>query len=322
MHGETRTSKDLQVRTVDKPENLRSELVRVLQRHRTSNQNPLTAAETPSRTTRSHLRSSTEPHNYSQAAANTIASTFGAQNVTVAQDSDPGFVLQPDADRSDPTPPWYGGIPLFYQNNKNDLCTLGFSFIGNDSGDAFSATAGHCGEGGLWGTNYNNNLIFGNTSTNYWVPASSTDDIQSLTSTQPFEPVVYVHDTTQPLTRNVVGYRDLQTGTITFDGYTKGGEKPGWTIDSYDQCIQGYHFDDGHTRCHISEASNPNAQTCYKGDSGGPVYQRNGDTNVYAVGLIIAGDPPDNYHNCFYYTIGAFRTLVNGKIQTISGTGG
>jgi hypothetical protein len=80
--------------------------------------------------------------------------------------------------------------------------SLGFAFIGNNSQLEFNATAGHWGPNGLFNTSYDHNYFLGNTSTNYWEPTASTDDIQSITSPGGFSYEVWYSDTAA---HNVIG---------------------------------------------------------------------------------------------------------------------
>lgn len=159
--------------------------------------------------------------NYSPAAAQALHARYGSA-VSVVPSAGRDLMIQPDS-RSNDTAPWWNGDPLFYNGNKNDLCTLGFAFIGNNSGREFNATAGHCGPNGSFNTSYNNNYFLGNTSTNYWTPSASTDDIQSITSPGGFSYAVWHSDTAA---HNVIGWGDFRNPQlVTMDGYTT-FEKP------------------------------------------------------------------------------------------------
>ncbi len=254
--------------------------------------------------------------NYTAAAAQALQSRYGSA-VSVVPATNPSLIIQP-ATRDDDTAAWFSGDPLFYNGNKNALCTLGFGFIGNNSGKEFNATAGHCGANGSFNTSYNNNYYLGHTSTNYWTPAASTNDIQSISSPGGFSYEVWYNNTQ---THNVIGWGNFGVGQlVTMDGFTT-NEKPDWTIQITDDCFSAAHWSDDYERCHIYQAYNASTTACYQGDSGGPVYQRTSNNNVYAAGLIIGGSTNNN-HYCYYYGIGAFRTLVNGHMMTASGSGG
>jgi hypothetical protein len=166
-------------------------------------------------------------------------------------------------------------------------------------------------------TNWRENYIIGHTSTNYWTPQDSTDDIQSINT-----PTSFTHETwyTETLAHEVIGWANFGVGElVTMDGATQ-DEKPHWKIKALDQCVPGYKWSDGYSRCHISEATNASAQSCYVGDSGGPVYQRTSTNNVYAAGLIIGGS--NDHHTCWFYVIGEYRDLVKGTPLTSTGSNG
>lgn len=247
--------------------------------------------------------------NYSTTVASELGARYGSA-VSVVRAADPTLAITP-ATRDDDTAPWFAGDPLFLNGNQSSLCTLAFMYTGNNSGNEFNMTAGHCGEG-TFNTNYNNNYLLGSTSTDYWAPVNSTNDVQSITSPGGFEPDVWFTNTN---THNILGAGNFGDGQqVTMDGMPS-GEKPGWTIIDSDQCISGVHFSDFYSRCHIWEATNSSAQSCYQGDSGGPVYQRTNGNGVYAAGIIIGGVKP-NYHTCFYMGIYPILSLVNGSIAT------
>jgi hypothetical protein len=258
---------------------------------------------------------SIELADYAPAAARALADRYGADSISVSQAPATDGPYIP-ASRSDDASPWYGGVPLFYNGQKGSLCTLGFAFRGNNSGNVFSATAGHCGTG-QFNTNYNHNYILGQTSTNYWPPLTSRDDVESIKTAGAFSPSVWY---TENDAHNTIGWGSFGPGDqVTMDGYTT-GQLPNWTIKATDQCVSGFNWSDGNPRCHIWEAKNSAAQACFQGDSGGPVYQRTSNNNEYAAGLIIGGS--DDHHTCWYYGIGPFRSLVNGKLLTSTGSGG
>ncbi|MGH2916161.1 MAG: hypothetical protein ACRDMX_14360 [Solirubrobacteraceae bacterium] len=185
-----------------------------------------------------------------------------------------------------------------------------FAFRGNNSGNIFQMTAGHCGGSSIW-TNLSTHYEMGGISSVYF--SNGGYDLETF-GCDCNEPVWYEGPgigTGQGSTQNVVGIWYCGDGSaVSTDGATT-GQVTGNTVEATNQCVE---FGDGKTTCHLNYAVNPSGQAiCQPGDSGGPVYQRIGNNNVYATGVIVGEYVGDD---CYYEDINDVLNLVNGSIMT------
>lgn len=249
--------------------------------------------------------------NYTSSAAQSLERQYGGTSwLTVA----PAQKHLPTrtANRYYDSPYFYNGDRVLFNNNfSGTKCTAAFAYTGNNSGNIFSTTAGHCGGSSVW-TNYNNHYKMGNISTNYF-SSSSGWDMESFHCECAY-PIWYEGPsigTSQGYLHNVAGTCYCGVGSyVTMDGATT-GEVGDNKVVQVNFC---YKFNDGITTCHLNYAYNPNGYTiCQGGDSGGPAYQRSSTSNVYATGLIVGTDFGDD---CYYHLIGAVMSKVNGTLIT------
>src|SRR6266498_2939736 len=209
-------------------------------------------------------------------------------------------------------PYFYSGDRVWFDNNPSGAkCTSGFAFRGNNSGNTFNTTAGHCGGSSVW-TNYTAHYKVGNISTNYFSSTSGWD-MESFPCECAY-PVWYEGPsigTNQGRTHNIAGSCYCGVGSyITMDGAST-GEVPGNKVVQVNFCTT---FSDGITTCHLNYAYNPSGYTiCQGGDSGGPAYQRGSNNNAYATGIIVGTDYGDD---CYYHLLGAYLSKVNGSLIT------
>lgn len=181
------------------------------------------------------------------------------------------------------TAPFYAGDWL---DGPREECTGGFNVL-NASGKPFMLTAGHCGSG----TYYNDSGVVETTSTNWFTGATSPQapyplqwDVQAL-ATSGGEGYVWTdYGNVAPIVGALlpaVGVTLTANGSIT-------GEQAG-EVDEVDfiadkiEYSPGQYFDAVHQIWIENDTPTP---ICTQGDSGGPVYQWDGSSHVYASGII------------------------------------
>jgi hypothetical protein len=206
--------------------------------------------------------------------------------------------------RINDTPPFYDGDQIFH---GDDYCTGGFNMVGNVSGNDFMYTAGHCGDGD-WQTAAAN---IGDTSTNY-LSTTSGNDFQSIYLAGGGLPIVWTASGLAPVTGQVL---PAVGSAITFDGSVT-GEVRGNTIKAINLTVDDI-YDPLSGQTYVAtyqvQATNPDGyEICEGGDSGGPVYQHTGGTNVLAVGIITASS--DNGSECIATEIGHLESVTDTKL--------
>ena len=247
---------------------------------------------------------------YTPSAAAYLQSTYGAE-VSVATVSSP--LPAPATDRYSDIAPWYSGDAIWSPGYTPPppQCTESFSYTGNNTGNIFTLTAGHCfPQGTTVYTNYTSSFVMGTVSTRYL--SNNGPDIDTIpTSAAPYEwttgtSIIGVYASEQP----AVG------DTVTVNGATT-GEVRSVTVESVNICEA---FGDGLTRCHLDEVHQTGGEAIIQGgDSGGPVYQYvTGEDYIKANGIIIggffsSGNPSTGYYQEISYVL----TTVNGSLQTI-----
>jgi hypothetical protein len=234
---------------------------------------------------------------------------YGAGTVSVS--STPALALPVrTSNRYYDGPPFYNGDRIFMDNNTGNKCTDAFAFKGNNSGKIFGITAGHCGGSSIW-TNLSAHYEMGPISTRYF--SNNGWDLESFTCNCA-GPVWYEGPgigTGQGYTHHVIGSCYCGTGQLVATDGASTGEVPDTTVGATNVCVT---FEDGVTTCHLDVTSKANTVICQGGDSGGPVYQRAPNNNVYAVGVIIG---EANFGNtCYYHPYTSVLGLVNGTIVT------
>jgi hypothetical protein len=223
----------------------------------------------------------------------TVASLVGSDAVSVAQMSVPHTYLETDT-RSHDASPWNGGDYLSLTKTSS-TCTTGPPVTGNQTGDDYVLTAGHCfsvgdivhnydaySSVGGYGTigeinigNYNNEndgdvkLIlttgYGGSSDLDYFGTGGPGDSTSTTVTAGQDPSVGT---------------DV-CGDGAFDGRLCGG-----VVQKILVCKQ---YSDGTTHCGEDEETSSGTYTAGQGDSGGPITGPVGHT---AFGTITAGEAP------------------------------
>lgn len=270
---------------------------------------------------------------YSKRAVRTLLRTYGAQWIIVRHATEhwaysdaagtavPGSATMPQASGetrfTDSAPYFTGDIQWYGTQPSADACTSGFAFTGKNTGNVFGMAAGHCvgqagaGPSSFARTNTSSPRVMGQIQTQYW--PGSKNDIASV-SGGPFSPHVYGNGTTSYniLAKVFPGPGDL----VTISGKTT-GEVRGVTVENIDQIITV----EGNQLNNLTVASKANTTVCQVGDSGGPWFVHNGNTNgVWAAGQQVAEridqkgvrDPTV----CVYGQIGNLLALVNGNLLT------
>jgi hypothetical protein len=108
---------------------------------------------------------------------------------------------------------------------------------------------------------------------------------------------------------------------VTVDGAKTGEIVRQQVSQRYEYPAGGYtgcaNFKDYTIRCNLYLAHNPSGATnCVRGDSGGPVYERVANNQVYAAGTIIGGQGPDCYYLAERQML---KNAVNGELLTPNG---
>ena len=264
---------------------------------------------------------------YSKHAVRTLLHRYGAQWIVVRHAtehwvfSDAGSAAVPQASsetRFTDSAPYFAGDIQWYGTQSSSLaCTSGFAFTGKNTGNVFGMAAGHCvkdagaGPSSFARTNTSSPRVMGQIQTQYF--PSSKNDLASV-SGGPFSPHVYGDGTTtyNILAKVFPGPKDL----VTADGQ-KTGEVRGVTVENIDQIITV----EGNQLNNLTVASKANTTVCQVGDSGGPWFVHDGNTNgVWAAGQQIAERIDQNGVRdptvCVYGQIGNLLSLVNGNLLT------
>jgi hypothetical protein len=267
---------------------------------------------------------------YPDPASNTVRVELRGYSAGVAEDLSnlyPGLVTVVPAVATLPsrfsnryfdTSPFFGGDRVLFNGNfapNATHCTDDFTVIGNRSGATYGVTAGHCGGSSVW-TNFNSHYELGPVVTNYF-SATSGWDMESFSCSSCAGGYVWYDPpsagaSTPGVSHGVLGpCSSCGVGQlVTTDGATI-GETPDNYVDETNVCQE---FNDGITTCNLDYAYNTNGeQICEAGDSGGPVYQRTSNDNVYAAGLIVGGYSVDD---CYYEDMNLMLNKLNSHLWT------
>ena len=224
-------------------------------------------------------------------------------SVTQRSSSD---LMHRTANRYYDTPPFYNGDRIFVDDNHNYKCTDGFAL--NIGSGTQGVTAGHCGGSSIY-TNFDSNYFMGAITARHFTDGG--DDFETF-NCYCASPVWYEGPS---IGRNqgyvhylAAGWCDCNTGLVTFDGATT-GEVPYATVIKADACIT---FTDGIQTCHLNEAQRSGYTLCQGGDSGGPVYQRTSNNQVYPTGTIVGTNGAGDI--CTYQRIREILRVTGGTI--------
>ena len=180
--------------------------------------------------------------NYSSSAARALQKKYGRALLTVRPFS--GNLPTRTSNRYYDNSPFYNGDRIWFNNSPNGAkCTDGFAFTGNNSGNVFETTAGHCGGSSVW-TNYTSHYEMGSVSTNYFNSTGGNYDLESFRCGCA-SPVWYEGPsigTAGGYIHNVVGQCVCGKGQyVTADGATT-GESTGNYVNNVNICVE---FGDG-----------------------------------------------------------------------------
>jgi hypothetical protein len=176
-----------------------------------------------------------------------------------------------------------------YLSSTGAGCTGGFFVMGDNDHDAYGLTAGHCGSGTVT-TNDDEHYTMGTVSKNYFDTTGGDYDFSTFACAEVCNggSVWTEFEGFPPAFKGVTQRCGDSCGlgdTVAIDGATQ-GEHDNNTITLANRCFMIY----GKQVCHLNQATNPNgSSSCKKGDSGGPVYQNQGNNIVWATGVIVGG---------------------------------
>lgn len=246
---------------------------------------------------------------YTPGRARLVRDRFG-DDVTVVQATVEEPMVRFAVNRFYDSPNFYNGI-LIRPSNQTvpPICTHSFAVRGYTSGTRFGLTAGHCG-GKYMYTNENVFYQLGAVSTNYFAlkPNGGFDLLSFRCESCSYTGKVWIESWAA---RNLNGFlrRAAEVCTwcdriitprerVAVDGAMR-GQVPHNDVITRDYCFYFTTYEtERYTRtCHLNRSSNPAAyengtKVCGTGDSGGPVYQRDGSSAdiVYPAGVLVGGN--------------------------------
>lgn len=239
-----------------------------------------------------------------QAAQAYMTNAYGAGLITVTQGTSGSLSLT--ATRLADTVPYFDGDRIV--RGGVEACTSNYEYTGNNSGNPFQLTAGHCGSGSFT----QNGTGIGSTSTNYYTGGGL--DVQSITCVSGFTTcngdgfVWYGTGSTQSkeVTQQCSSGGSCAVGDLVAADGSYSQEVDDNKIQWINGCFGG--------ECGLTEAINQNGvDPLQAGDSGGPVYQNKGGGVVWADGLNIGFDTSNPTH-MFYLGMSEIMSLVNGTL--------
>jgi len=235
-----------------------------------------------------------------------LADRYGSAWVSVANATEP--LATTSATRDEDGSPWTPGDGIDL-SGIDVFCSLGFTTKGNNSGNEFLLTAGHCGPGTV--TDAANGSTIGNVSTQYLSNGAEDYDFDTIRANG--RPRVWYgpDNTTDYYTVN--GQLLPANGSaMTVDGDANAGQHTGNTVTNNE--IYGYFNDDNYGQLYIGPLVEVSTGACIGGDSGGPAYVREGGTgDVDAVGTITGTNGSD----CFVFWIST--ELSAGNVSLVTG---
>lgn len=228
---------------------------------------------------------------------------YGADWVAVADTTQP--MHTPLATRDNDSSPWTSGDSI--NLSAGGTCSLGFTTIGNKSGNDFLLAAGHCGSGTVFQAS--NQATIGTVSSVYF-GGSSENDFETIRANG----------------RGRVWYNgDGTTGNYTVAGSTIPAVNTSMTVDGGQNPPQHTGLNVLNSSTYITETVTGvgtfrigpvvvvSTSACIPGDSGGPAYVRLGSTgSVNAVGTITASSGSE----CDVFHIGKELSTANLSLVT------
>jgi hypothetical protein len=228
---------------------------------------------------------------------------YGAAWISVQNATEP--LARTSAERDRDGSPFTGGDQI-QLTGIGETCTLGFTTKGNNSGNEYLLTAGHCGTGTV--TAETNDARIGTVSTQYLGGAHDYDVDTIRANGRPR--VWYGDDFTTSYYTVTGSVVPANLSLVTIDGDKNPPQHTGNTVTNND--TYGYfstHWGD----VYIGPLVELNTAACIAGDSGGPAYVRlGGSGNVSAVGTITG----INGSHCFVYWISSALGAANLSLVT------
>ncbi|MFJ6660262.1 DNRLRE domain-containing protein [Streptomyces sp. NPDC091377] len=238
-----------------------------------------------------------------ETAAPALVTALGERYGTdaVAVQVTPGVdALDPQANRSNDTSPYYGGARIYSQLTTSSAtwCTAGFAW--RYSGKWYTVTAGHCTTGNGAILNPSKKDYIGPVVRDNWKNGhgsvklagqgyySGDLSLYRMTGDSPASARIYKGGKTSSSSRPVHDYwrRWAQSGDKVCTGGMMTGEKCGWKVTDTQVTV---HYSGGTTARNMVVAKKTSGSCTVKGDSGGPVYTVDGSGRAFAKGIISGG---------------------------------
>jgi hypothetical protein len=175
---------------------------------------------------------------------------------------------------------FFAGDGIWFISGGSPSCTSRFSFTGNNSGNTFMLTAGHCGGAAAW-TNNTSKYYMGPISTDYYANGTTYDIETVRTSTA--GKAWGENGTEYP----IIGTQFIQPpNAVTFSGMVS-NEVNGVAVTATNLTIA---YPNGRKIYPVSKAEKSGYTVCQGGDSGAPVFVRTdgAGSKSYAVGIFVA----------------------------------
>lgn len=205
--------------------------------------------------------------------------------------------------------PHWGGAGIRPGSYDNNICTSAFT-VRLPSGNRGSVTAGHCfDDGALNGRNvFSGNQDYGGETAgahNY----PNYDMVRIGNGNQTWDNRIHV-DPCCPVVRNVVASGNPDVGDSICNSGMTTRAICGLEVRAIDDTFLG--------RVHLIRANRGGDIVARGGDSGGPMYNRFGDTNAAARGMIVAGSGCDAQRRCTTVYGHRISAVVNHLNVTVS----
>lgn len=187
------------------------------------------------------------------------------------------------ADRLNDGEPHWGGAGIRPGSLSSNNCTSAFT-VRLPNGNLGSVTAGHCfvDSGAINGRNvYSGNQFYGETAGAFDYP--SYDMVRITPQGETFDNKIHV-DPCCPSVRTVVASGNPAVGDFICNSGMTTRAICGLEVRAIDQTVC---FSDGGCRVHMIRVTRSGDVIVRGGDSGGPMYNRFGDTQAAARGMII-----------------------------------
>jgi hypothetical protein len=247
-----------------------------------------------------------------------LAAEEPVPNLTVAYPHLLGAAHESEGYDSDESP-FTGGDEIWFTLQNKEFCTSNFSFVGaNNPNNNWNLTAGHCSSF-AGGQNFytcatenagNCNYNMGQVSYIY----GNGDDFETIGSVPSNNGYVWDHSGGK---WSVNGWQTAEMG----DGLGTVGATNGATFGNYvsaggdDTCV-----DYGSIQtCNAMVLASGSTQICPPGDSGGPIFSREGSSgNIYAYGEILGYYDGPSGDECFGQQM--YRIRSEGNLSLVWGS--